>query len=288
MLAARKSFTLDLRAIFLRPQAAIATLSGRDGRILQPPVERPLRPRRRQDRGRHKHDPHDDLAQSISNSIRVCTLIALAIVIILGVAFFASIATFWPYNLTPSFKNYDFDMMDGGGWASYYNSLQLAVLTALFGTGDRLQSAPTWSRRPRVSRRRAASSSSWRCCRLPFPAWCSASATSSSSIAPSIRWASSTAPWPSWCLHGRRTFTRSRTRPLSPRSKQIDQEFETVSASLRAVLAYLHAGDPAGLPAGRAGHRHVPVRQRDDDRIRRRVPLLAAYDAGGDRRAGHG
>lgn len=67
--------------------------------------------------------------------LAVCTLIAFAVLVMLGVAFFASIATFWPYNLTPSFKNYDFDMMDGGGWDSYYNSLQMAGLTALFGTG---------------------------------------------------------------------------------------------------------------------------------------------------------
>jgi len=64
----------------------------------------------------------------------VCSLIALAMLVMLAVSFFASIATFWPYNLTPSFKNYDFDMMDGGGWASYYNSLIMASLTAVFGT----------------------------------------------------------------------------------------------------------------------------------------------------------
>jgi len=63
-----------------------------------------------------------------------CGVIAAAILIILAVAVFASLATFWPYNLTPSFKNYDFDNMDGGGWASYYNSLLLATLTAVFGT----------------------------------------------------------------------------------------------------------------------------------------------------------
>ncbi len=63
-----------------------------------------------------------------------CTLIALAIVIIIAVAFFASVATLWPYNLTPSLRNYDFDNMDGGGWASFYNSLTMAGLTAVFGT----------------------------------------------------------------------------------------------------------------------------------------------------------
>ena len=66
--------------------------------------------------------------------LAVCTVIAAAILIMLGVAFFASLATFWPYNLTPSLKNYNFDLMDGGGWASYYNSLEMAALTALFGT----------------------------------------------------------------------------------------------------------------------------------------------------------
>jgi len=66
--------------------------------------------------------------------LAICGTIAAAILVMLGVAFFASLATFWPYNLTPSLKNYDFDMMDGGGWASYYNSLQMAALTALFGT----------------------------------------------------------------------------------------------------------------------------------------------------------
>jgi iron(III) transport system permease protein len=66
--------------------------------------------------------------------LAICSLIAFAILVILGVSFFASIATFWPYNLTPSFKNFDFDMMDGGGWRSYFNSLVMAGLTALFGT----------------------------------------------------------------------------------------------------------------------------------------------------------
>ena len=72
----------------------------------------------------------------------------------LAVAFFASIATFWPYNLTPSFKNYDFDMMDGGGWASYYNSLELAALTALFGTAIVFSGAYLVEKTPRFKQMR--------------------------------------------------------------------------------------------------------------------------------------
>src|SRR5262245_32758957 len=64
----------------------------------------------------------------------LCALIAAMILVVIGVALFASLATYWPYNLTPSFKNYDFNSMDGGGWASYYNSVTMAGLTALFGT----------------------------------------------------------------------------------------------------------------------------------------------------------
>lgn len=67
-------------------------------------------------------------------ALSFCSLVAAAILVILGTAIFASLATYWPYDLTPSFRNYDFDNMDGGGWESYRNSLEMASLTALFGT----------------------------------------------------------------------------------------------------------------------------------------------------------
>ncbi len=63
-----------------------------------------------------------------------CATIALLLLIILGVAATASLVTFWPYNLTLSLAHYNFDMMDGGGWSSFYNSLKMAGATALFGT----------------------------------------------------------------------------------------------------------------------------------------------------------
>ena len=58
--------------------------------------------------------------------------------------------------------------------------------------------------------------------------------------------------------------------------KQIDPEFETVvGLAARAVLHDLREGHAAGLPAGAARHRHLPLRQRDDDGLGRRVPLFA-------------
>ncbi len=64
-----------------------------------------------------------------------CTVVAIFIAGIIGVCQFAALVTFWPYDLSLSLKNYDFDRMDGGGWAAYWNSIELAILTAVIGTG---------------------------------------------------------------------------------------------------------------------------------------------------------
>ncbi len=52
----------------------------------------------------------------------------------LGICQFAAIVKFWPYDLSFSLKNYDFDRMDGGGWDAYRNSIRMALLTAVIGT----------------------------------------------------------------------------------------------------------------------------------------------------------
>lgn len=63
-----------------------------------------------------------------------CSVIAVFIVGIIGVCQFAALVKFWPYDLSLSLKNYAFDLMDGGGWGAYKNSITLALLTAFFGT----------------------------------------------------------------------------------------------------------------------------------------------------------
>jgi len=63
-----------------------------------------------------------------------CCLISFFIFTILGMCFYASFVTFWPYNMSLSLDNYQFDLMDGGGWDSYYNSIRMACYTAVFGT----------------------------------------------------------------------------------------------------------------------------------------------------------
>ncbi len=64
-----------------------------------------------------------------------CGMIALFILSIIGICQYAALVKFWPYDLSLSLRNYDFNRMDGGGWSAYYNSIQLGLLTAVIGTG---------------------------------------------------------------------------------------------------------------------------------------------------------
>lgn len=61
-------------------------------------------------------------------------VMAAFLLLIIGVAVWASFVKMWPYNLSMSLRSYDFDNMDGGGWLAWRNSLQLAFFTALAGT----------------------------------------------------------------------------------------------------------------------------------------------------------
>ena len=64
-----------------------------------------------------------------------CAVVSLFLLSIIGMCQVAALAKFWPYDLTPGLQHYDFNRMDGGGWRSYANSLQLAVLVATIGSG---------------------------------------------------------------------------------------------------------------------------------------------------------
>jgi iron(III) transport system permease protein len=63
-----------------------------------------------------------------------CTLIALLILAVLGMAVFASFASFWPYNLSPSLRHYVMGLVDADVGDAFANSLKMAAGTALFGT----------------------------------------------------------------------------------------------------------------------------------------------------------
>ncbi|TCT06430.1 iron(III) transport system permease protein [Tepidamorphus gemmatus] len=64
-----------------------------------------------------------------------CAVVSALILGILATCQFAALVTFWPYNLELTLRHYNFDLADGGGWKSYRNSLTLALWTAFVGTG---------------------------------------------------------------------------------------------------------------------------------------------------------
>jgi len=63
-----------------------------------------------------------------------CLVIAFILIGLLAVSAYASLIKFWPYNLSLTLDNYQFDLMDGGGWEAYRNSIVMAVWTAVLGT----------------------------------------------------------------------------------------------------------------------------------------------------------
>ncbi|MCB1778388.1 MAG: putative 2-aminoethylphosphonate ABC transporter permease subunit, partial [Candidatus Competibacteraceae bacterium] len=63
-----------------------------------------------------------------------CLLVALFIAGLLAVCQYAALVKLWPYNLELTLHNFNFDIVDGGGWASFWNSIELALWTAAIGT----------------------------------------------------------------------------------------------------------------------------------------------------------
>jgi len=63
-----------------------------------------------------------------------CSGFGLLLVGVLAVAVWASFVTYWPYNLSLSLKNYNFDELDASGWQPYVNSLLMAAGASVIGT----------------------------------------------------------------------------------------------------------------------------------------------------------
>lgn len=63
-----------------------------------------------------------------------CAVIALLLVGFFGVAVWASLIKLWPYNLSLTLDNYQFSNFDAAGWESYWNSIRMAAWTAVVGT----------------------------------------------------------------------------------------------------------------------------------------------------------
>jgi iron(III) transport system permease protein len=63
-----------------------------------------------------------------------CTTVCLMMLAVLGMAVFTSFVKLWPYDLSFSLRHYVFGLVDGGVIETYFNSLEMAFLTAVVGT----------------------------------------------------------------------------------------------------------------------------------------------------------
>ncbi len=63
-----------------------------------------------------------------------CSLVAVFLLGMIAVSQYAALVRFYPYNLTLSLYHYDFERLGTGGWAPYVNSIRMSLSTALLGT----------------------------------------------------------------------------------------------------------------------------------------------------------
>jgi iron(III) transport system permease protein len=63
-----------------------------------------------------------------------CLIVGGLLAAVLSVAVWASFITYWPYNLSFTLKNYDFAEFEPNGWGPYFASVQMATLAAVAGT----------------------------------------------------------------------------------------------------------------------------------------------------------
>jgi iron(III) transport system permease protein len=63
-----------------------------------------------------------------------CTIIAILLLLVLGMAVYTSFIKLWPYDKSFSLRHYQYGLIDAGVIDSFFNSLRMAVFSAVFGT----------------------------------------------------------------------------------------------------------------------------------------------------------
>jgi iron(III) transport system permease protein len=63
-----------------------------------------------------------------------CIAVAVLLLAVLGMAVYTSFIKLWPYDLHFSLRHYTFGLIDAGVIVSFWNSVKMALATAVFGT----------------------------------------------------------------------------------------------------------------------------------------------------------
>ena len=208
-----------------------------------------------------------------------CSLVSIGILGILGMAVWGSLIKYWPYNLSLTLGNYAFANFDAGGWSSYYHSLEMAAGAAIFGTT--LMFVGAWLNEKtrefcRDARHRA----------VPrLPAHGGARPGAGAGLHLLLQRAQQSAEL-SLCHHGDPGDQHDGAflyggAPDGDDGPEADRSRVRIGLGLAQGpgMAHLCARDGADLPAGHSRHRHLPVRQCDDDRLVGDLPLRPRHQA---------
>lgn len=79
------------------------------------------------------YEPKPKAARDVALMV-YCLAIGAVLAAMLGISVWASFIKYWPYNLSLTFANYQFSNFEPGGWSTYFTSLQMAGLVAVIGT----------------------------------------------------------------------------------------------------------------------------------------------------------
>ncbi|MCC7326345.1 MAG: putative 2-aminoethylphosphonate ABC transporter permease subunit [Burkholderiales bacterium] len=63
-----------------------------------------------------------------------CCIVSLLLLLVLGMAIYTSFIKLWPYDKSFSLRHYTYGLIDAGVISSFFNSLEMALYVALFGT----------------------------------------------------------------------------------------------------------------------------------------------------------
>ena len=220
--------------------------------------------------------------------VAYCAVVGVFLVGMMAISQYAALVRFWPYNLALTLQHYDFDRLGTIGWAAYYNSIRLSLYTALAGTGLVFVGAYLVEKARGFTAGRAA---------FQFLAM-TPMAVPGLVLGPRLHLLLQPPGQPAQralpddgpagdqhhrpLLHGGPPDRAHRAQADGPRVR------DGVGLAEAAGLQDLLAGDGAGLPAGDPRHRHLPLRQRDEHGVGRRLPLGPRDRAGLGGGAGHG
>ena len=217
-----------------------------------------------------------------------CCAVAGFLLLIVGISQYAALMQFWPYDHSLSFRHFSFEGVDGGGWASYGNSVRLALYTAVIGTAVVFVGAYL------VEKGRGFRAGAQR---LSFPRHAAHGHPGHGSgprLHLLLQQSFEPIPFHLWdhgdpgdlhdhpLLHGIAPDRAHRPQSHGPRVRGGVVVAET------APDQDVHAGDLAGVPADGARHRGLLLRQRHDHRVGGHLYLCAGHDACRRGRTEHG